>query len=156
MSEAEAAKLGIEPAHRRRYIRVDNAKNNLAPPADKAQWIELVSVDLGNGLRGGDKVGVAVQWITPDAWEGVRLEHLQAAHRYLLEHGPQPASTQHAAWFGRRVVEILEMQPDAAGLARARSVLAGWCKSGAIVKDRQRDTRNGRDMPVYLAGELRL
>jgi hypothetical protein len=155
MSEAEAVKLGIEPEQRRRYVRIDNAKNNLAPPAGKAQWIELTSVDLGNGLHGGDKVGVAAAWTPPDLWAGVRLEHLQAAHLYLMKNGPQPASTQHANWFGHRVAEILEMQPDAAGLARAKSVLDGWCKSGAIVKDRQRDARQGREVPVYVAGELR-
>lgn len=155
MSEAEAAKLGIEAAQRRRYIRIDNAKNNLAPPADKAQWIELTSVELGNGLHGGDKVGVAQSWTPPDAWDGVRLEHLQAAHRYLVQHGPQPASPQAREWFGHRVAEILELDPSALSAARVRTVIDGWVKSGTIIKDRQRDPRQGREMPVYIAGELR-
>lgn len=153
MSEAEAAKLGIEAAKRRSYIRIDNAKNNLAPPADRASWIELVSVDLGNGLTGGDKVGVATAWSPPDAWAGVTVDHLREAHRYLLDHGPQPASTQHAAWFGYRVLEILGGERTASGIARARGVIEGWVRSGAVIKDRQQDPRKGRAQPVYVAGQ---
>ena len=150
MSEAEAAKLGIDPAQRRRYVRVDNAKNNLSPPADKATWFELASVDLGNGLHGGDRVGVASAWSPPDQWEGVTVEHLRAAHRYLSEHGPQPASPQSKEWFGHRVAEILDL-PESAG-ARVRTVLDGWVKARVIGKDRQYDRSKGREMPVFVAG----
>ena len=159
MTEAEAAKLGVEGSQRRRFVRIDNAKNNLAPPADHASWIELVSVDLGNGSgisdQGGDKVGVATPWEPPDVWDGVRPEHLHAVHRHLVDHGPQPSNTQHKEWFGYRVIEILEMPADAAGRARARGLLAGWVKSGCIIEDRQRHARAGREIPVYAAGELK-
>ncbi|MBU6378838.1 MAG: AAA family ATPase, partial [Gammaproteobacteria bacterium] len=159
MTEAEAAKLGVEGSQRRRFVRIDNAKNNLAPPADHASWIELVSVDLGNGSgisdQGGDKVGVATPWEPPDVWDGVRPEHLHAVHRHLVDHGPQPSNTQHKEWFGYRVIEILEMPADPAGRARARGLLAGWVKSGCIIEDRQRHARAGREIPVYAAGELK-
>ena len=50
----EAKKLGISEAQRKWYVRVDDAKSNLAPPAAAAKWFKRVSIELPNG----DKVGV--------------------------------------------------------------------------------------------------
>ena len=47
MSKEEGEKAGVE--NHRLYFRTYNDKANLAPPADKSDWFELKSVDLGNG-----------------------------------------------------------------------------------------------------------
>jgi hypothetical protein len=72
MTESEATKVGIEK--RRSIFRVENGKANLIAPADKADWYQLVSVDLGNG----DNVGVVTTWKWPDAFDGVEVSHLRA------------------------------------------------------------------------------
>lgn len=70
MTEEEAEKATV--ANRLQYIRVDDAKPNHAPRADKAQWVQLQGVHLGNGGMGmgGDNVGVVVPWQWPDPSKG--------------------------------------------------------------------------------------
>ena len=47
MTKEEGARTGV--ARHRSYFRVENGKNNLAPPPDAAEWYEIKSVPLGNG-----------------------------------------------------------------------------------------------------------
>ena len=79
MSKDEGEKAGVE--NHRLYFRTYNDKANLAPPADKSDWFELKSVDLGNGpgmeVGGvrfnapGDSVGVVQAWEWPDPLAGM-------------------------------------------------------------------------------------
>ena len=61
MPTAEAARLQIPEADRRRYIRITNEKTNYAPPGHGG-WFKLASVELANG----DCVGVVEPWRHPD------------------------------------------------------------------------------------------
>ena len=61
MPTAEAARLQIPEADRRRYIRITNEKTNYAPPGHGG-WFRLASVELANG----DCVGVVEPWRHPD------------------------------------------------------------------------------------------
>lgn len=54
MSVKEAETMRIPPEERRQFIRLDNAKGNMSPPAFGATWFKLHSVRLYNG----DSVGV--------------------------------------------------------------------------------------------------
>ena len=58
MSEGEAAGWGLDPDDHRWYMRLDDAKANLSPPAEATRWFKKVSVELPNG-QPGDHVGVA-------------------------------------------------------------------------------------------------
>lgn len=49
----EAKKMGITDTLRKWFVRVDDAKANLAPPADKARWFKRVSVQI----ESGDNIG---------------------------------------------------------------------------------------------------
>jgi len=49
MTEEEAESFGVAEARRRWYIRLDNAKANLQPPAIRADWFQKVNVELANG-----------------------------------------------------------------------------------------------------------
>ena len=49
MSEKEVTTAAVD--NRRLYFRTLHDKANLQPPAEKADWFKLVSVDLGNGRR---------------------------------------------------------------------------------------------------------
>ncbi len=50
MTAEEATKAGIE--NRFPYVRVDNAKANLAPREDRARWLKIENIPLGNGWLG--------------------------------------------------------------------------------------------------------
>jgi RecA-family ATPase len=53
MTEEVAKRFGIHPDKRRWYVRIDDAKQNMAAPASKATWYERKSIELLNG----DSVG---------------------------------------------------------------------------------------------------
>jgi hypothetical protein len=155
MSDAEAARLGIEEADRRRYVRIDNAKNNLAPPAASAQWIELRSVDLGNGSGispHGDKVGVAVPWQPPSAWEGITAGHARDVWQFLAKNGPRRKDPQATAWFGFDVMTICGLEQDDRNKARVVTLLNAWEKSGIITSAMHPDERR-KKAPHYEAGK---
>jgi hypothetical protein len=157
MSDTEAVKLGIDEAQRRRYVRIDDAKNNLAPPADKAQWIELVSVDLGNGsgiAPEGDKVGVATLWEPPSVWDGVTEDHMRAVHNLVHRDGGKRQSPQAAGWLGFDVIRICGFEDDAGGRAKAKTLLSKWVHTGVLRVEKQQDKTEGRAVPVYVAGTL--
>jgi RecA-family ATPase len=81
MSEDEAQAFGIEPEERRFYLRLDSAKVNLLPPAERAQWFRLVDVRLGNctpDYPDGDRVQAIESWDPPDIWDGLDSEALKA------------------------------------------------------------------------------
>jgi hypothetical protein len=63
MTEAEAAKLGVEAERRRRYIRVDQARSSQSAPATKAEWFEKHSLTIANG----DDAPALYPWVPPHA-----------------------------------------------------------------------------------------
>lgn len=60
MTDKEAETLGITSDRKGWYIRVDDAKGNMSPPAEGAIWMERESIILNNGdeFEPGDSVGV--------------------------------------------------------------------------------------------------
>ena len=80
MPTAEAARLQIPDADRRRYIRITNEKTNYAPPGHGG-WFKLASVELANG----DCVGVVEPWRHPD--EGGEITPEMAAMQAKAERG---------------------------------------------------------------------
>lgn len=161
MTEAEAAKLGVEGSQRRRFVRIDNAKNNLAPPADHASWIELVSVDLGNGSgisdQGGDKVGVATAWEPPNLWEGATEDQMRAIYNYVAQNGPQRAYWKATGWLGEEVIRVCGLGEDkndrlAKSIAEAR--LKKWVENKVLVEKHIHLKSEGRPTPHYLCGTL--
>jgi hypothetical protein len=72
MTTEEAAGFDIPECDRRRHVRLDDAKANLAPPADKARWLRLASVNLGNEDQDypfGDNVQAIEVWAPPSVWK---------------------------------------------------------------------------------------
>jgi hypothetical protein len=72
MTEDEAKEFGIQEGHRKRYVRLDEGRGSMAPPADKARWFELASVNLGNGTDeypDGDSVQAIAEWEPPSVWK---------------------------------------------------------------------------------------
>ncbi len=69
MSEEEADALNVPDTERLQYVRLDDAKANMAPRAAKATWFHLGSVTLDNADEtyvNGDQVVVVEPWQAPD------------------------------------------------------------------------------------------
>src|SRR5450830_1867568 len=73
MTKQEADNAGV--VNRRLHFRCESGKANLAPPPDKADWFQLMSIPLGNGdsatIDNGDKVAVVASWQYPNMLAGV-------------------------------------------------------------------------------------
>ena len=64
------ARISIAADERRRYIRLDAGKVNLAA-SSKTRWFELIGVSIGNSTElypHGDGIQVAANWKPPETW----------------------------------------------------------------------------------------
>jgi hypothetical protein len=143
MSEDEAKAFGISPEERTRYIRLDKAKVNLAPPARTAMWFKLVGVRLENGNQDypdGDEVQTVEPWNPPKTWEGLSSEMLNAALNDIdagMPNGQRysSASSAHkrAAW---KVVQ--KHCPDRTQ-AQCREIIRSWVNNSVLYEDEYAD-----------------
>lgn len=135
MSTEEAAKYKIPEEQRRQYVRVDDAKTNMAPSTGRAEWVRLESVSLGNGTPDypqGDRIQVAVPWKPAGALDGLRPEDADAILAEI-DRGPGDGERYTArAQDGKRSgVTMLE---ERFGRTRYQAVelLSGWLKQGLV------------------------
>jgi hypothetical protein len=134
MTEDEAESLGIPADDRLQYVRLDDAKANLAKRAGKARWFRLSEVTLDNAqepYQRGDEVGVVEAWEPPSVWDGMAdangiLDRIAA--------GPEPGelytdSRRHPAtrWAGNIVIQELGCSPD-----QAANVISTWMANGVL------------------------
>jgi hypothetical protein len=136
MSEEEAKVFGIAAEERRSYLRLDSAKVNLLPPARRADWCRLVSVDLGNATADypdGDRVQTVEPWIPPDTWDGLDPEALDAALSEInaglptgQRYSSDNAAKNRAAW------PVVQKHCPTKTEAQCREIIRAWLKTGAL------------------------
>ncbi len=146
MSPDEAKAYGVPESDRRRLIRMDSGKVNIAPPVVEAKWFRLVGVPLRNGTDlypHGDEVQTVEVWTPPNILEGINntianaiLTDLEAGlpdgNRYSNHHN----AADRAAW---RIVT--KHVPDKAE-GPARQIIAAWIRNGVLVcRDYDNPTR---------------
>lgn len=145
MTPEEAGQFGIEGENRRRFFRAYDDKNNRTPPADKSEWYQLASVDLGNGQPGGhgDSLPVVLPWSPPDAFSGVTFDHLVQVQGKVAasEYRKDPQSPD---WVGEAVAVVLDVDvsdrrgPDA---ARVKKLLRRWTENGVLIEEVGKDEK---------------
>ena len=144
MSENEAAQAGVE--NRRWYFRADNGKANLAPPAEKAEWFNFVSVPLGNG----DHVGVPTPWQFPNAFDGVTTNDLREAQKAVAAGGPWRESSQADNWVGIAVAKALNLDPNKkVSRKKINTLVKTWITNGMLVRVTRKDP-NRRDKRTFI------
>ncbi|MGW1423850.1 AAA family ATPase [Bradyrhizobium manausense] len=140
MTEQEAKNCGVE--NRRSYFSVLDDKPNMAPPADKRDWIKLASVDLGNnpmGAVGGDSVGVATSWEWPDPLDGITGGDFERAAA-AIKAGQWRANSQAKDWVGLPVARALGLNLVVKSeRAKVAGLIKVWIKSGALVEVEKTD-----------------
>jgi hypothetical protein len=150
MDDDAGERFNIAQAERWRYVRVDDAKANLAPRADKAAWFRLASVELGNATAtypSGDSIQVAEPWTPPDVFEDVTPEQTNRALD-IIDAGPKPGWLYTLnrmgrgggdRWAGTVLMDVMDINDT-----QAKHIMAAWAKSGLILETTFRDVEEGK------------
>lgn len=152
MTEDDAADLGVKSADRLRYVRLDDAKANMAARATKASWFQLCSVTLDNAdaiYPHGDQVGVIEAWEPVPVWDKVSPTDANAVldliDAGLPNGGRYTDSRRHPAerWAGPLLVDVCGISET-----QAAGVLKVWLANDVLVKadyydKSQRKNRSG-------------
>jgi hypothetical protein len=139
MSAKEAADAEIEERLRRSYFRADLGKTNLTPPAERAAWFHVESVDLGNESRdldNGDNVGVVTSFAYPTV-EQPRITQfdIQRALEKLKTGGPWRENQQATAWVGIPIAQALGLGPlEGRTKKQVVRLVKEWLAAGILVK----------------------
>jgi AAA domain len=146
MTKEQAKEIGID--NPRSYFRTLNDKGNFAPPVDKSDWFELVSVNLGNGPMGmdGDSVGVVTEWQWPDMTAGMTpADYDRVAAE--IRGGEWRDNVQAKNWAGKAIADALGLdleKPTDRG--KVKAALKMYLKAGSLIvverRDEQRKSKN--------------
>lgn len=137
MGVDEGKAFRIPERQRYRYVRLDDAKANMAPRAECATWYHLDSIGLANGTQdypAGDHVGAIVAWNPPGVFDGMSMAtvvrildtldaDMENGERYTLSRSGKDQSR----WAGH--VVMAETGRDEDG---AKAVLKLWLDSGLV------------------------
>jgi hypothetical protein len=159
MAAEEAERLGVAPAERFRFVRLDDAKANMAPRAEQALWYRLEAVPLGNGTELyplGDHVAALAPWKPASPFGGLDAKACNAALD-RIDAGPEPGKLYAASrggfggngrWAGNVLLQMGVAEPEAA------RIIAAWLRSGLLTETAYRDQthrRNRRGVRVVAA-----
>lgn len=152
MSGDAAKAFAIAENDRRSYVRIDDAKANLAPPS-AARWVKLSAEPLGNGTpeRPGDFVAVVETWTPPDALDGISVSDLLAVQREVHEKAYRK-DIQANDWVGHAIGRVLDLNshvdPDK---QKIKNAVRTWIESGALTIENVTDEK-GKSRPVINVG----
>jgi len=145
MTKEEGDKAGVK--YYRRYFNVVDDKNNLAPPAENADWYHLENVSLANG----DEVGVVIPWSWPDAFEGVTVAHLYAV-QVAIDGQNYRMNVQAKDWVGHAIGRVLNLDTDTkAQQTKIKSLIKTWIQNGSLVETTIKD-KYDKERPVIEVG----
>jgi hypothetical protein len=133
MNDKEARTFEIGENVRRFYVRLDSAKINTAPPAEKSEWFRLVSVPLENATPeypAGDHVQVAEPWTPPDTELDVDIQNkiLDQIHVGMpngQRYSNAPRATDRQAW---KVVQTIARKTE----PLCRKIIKEWMDDGVL------------------------
>ena len=163
MNENEAQEVGIKADDASRFLRLDNAKANMAP-ALRAVWFEMVERNLGNAndtYPAGDTVSALIRWNKPSPWEtldrGVLAEVFAALRR-----GPGDGEQYTLSRRGRdnvRWAGLAVMQVASVSESQAAAILQRWVENEVLMSaiyysDKQRKSRTGMRLDELKAEQI--
>ena len=135
MTQKDAEDLGVDPDDRRWYVRLDDAKASMSPPADATTWFRRVSVELPNSGTGlglsPDHVGVLERW-TPPPREAVTVGRvipiLKEVQRAFDAGEPYTGAPQSPRYLLREMTKQFAVPKG-----DARALIEDWKKNGVLV-----------------------
>ena len=149
MTDDEAKQFEIPEHERRKYVRLDSGKVNIAPAAGKATWYKLIGVRLDNATEAhpaGDTVQTVEPWQPPDAWQDVTCDTLNRILDDIAAGLPDGtlysdanSATSRAAW------KVVQKHAPAKSEHQARTVIRTWVKNGVLISEPYRDPSDRKE-----------
>jgi hypothetical protein len=145
MSPEEAESFGLSDGERRRLVRLDSGKVNIAPASRDAKWFRLVGVQLGNGngeYPNGDDVQTVESWSPPDIWSGLTnpllnqiLDDIEAGlpggARYSAS---SRQDVDRAAW------RIVQNHVPGQTPKQCQQIITAWLRTGLLIAEDYEDS----------------
>ena len=144
MSKKDAEGLDVPDEDKTRYVRLDDAKGNMSPPAQGARWFQRKGILLPNaddklGLE-PDEVGVLEIWMPPDVDRSISRENarliLEEVEKRWNEQEPFSVAPQSPRYLGKHMMAELRINK-----LHAKGILETWIATGVIVS-KPHNTRN--------------
>jgi hypothetical protein len=143
MTADEAQQFGLDEGERRRLVRLDSAKINIAPPSSAATWFRLVGVPLSNGndaYPNGDTVQTVERWTPPELWADLDSPLLQRILDDIdagLPNGSRYSAANRAG--DRAAWRVLVHHAPGKSEKQAQEVIKAWMKSGLLYAEDYED-----------------
>ena len=143
MSLEDGETFGIRDDDRWAYVRLDDAKVNLAPKATKARWYRLEQVTLGNATDeypNGDKVAAIAPWTPPEPAADATPSQLNECLDIIATppagwlYSPTRQGRNNARWAGQVLVDQLDFTEK-----QATTLIGAWLKSGLLYREQYHD-----------------
>jgi RecA-family ATPase len=163
VSEDDAMKLGVDMDKAKGIFRVDDGKANLAPPADKSTYRQMIGVKIDNG----EWIGVCVPFDLPDEWKGMTDAVVNEMLR-MIELGPRTDDGSQEYYsirpqdkdrFAGRVITTFAFDDPAhmKNDGQAKRIIKTWHDKGLIEEFEYRSESQRKDRkgvrPVGRVGE---
>lgn len=159
MGEDDAGALNIPAAERSRYVRLDDAKSNMAPKATKARWFRLEKEELGNGTPdypNGDKVATMVPWEAPSLWADTTTVSLNDALDMIAK-GPEPGMLYSSSrrggsnrWAGQVLIRELGLTEQ-----QAKQMITEWLANETLVEVEYNHPAQRRPVPGVRVNDIK-
>jgi hypothetical protein len=147
MSKTEAKELGL--GHAGSYFRSFNGKLNFAPPTDKSDWFQIVSISLGNDVLFGDEVGVVEAWDHP--LKGGKAVDLSMDERSEIRRAFAGSEWREDIradmWAGKAIATALNLSVDDEKM-KIKAILSKLILTGVLKRVTRKD--NVRRERVYI------
>jgi hypothetical protein len=140
MNPDEAKAFGVGEEERRRLVRLDDGKVNIALPSTKARWYRLASVNLNNGTPeypNGDNVQATERWRPPETWEGLSdallnriLDDIEAGMSNRERYTAAPSAKNRAAW------QVVKRHARDKTDEQCREIIKTWIKNELLVVEK--------------------
>jgi hypothetical protein len=143
MSPEEAETFGIKEEERPAYVRLDPAKVNIVPKAQRATWFRLVGVPLKNGTAeypNGDEVQTVEPWAPPELWADLSVATLNLALNEIEKGMPNgqrysgaASAKERAAW------RVVQQHCRDKTEPQCRKIVKTWLLNGVLYEQEYDD-----------------